>query len=179
MRHCRWPAPAESLSVDPSWEDIFDDAQDARKFAEELERQIEQLRASVGLAIQAAIDRSPTGEERMWAEISRADLMFLNDKQPPARVKNSYTAAVPEDNLFAWAAVAKQLSLFANLNIRSDLAKQIIETLDARFKQPAPEPDLHVVIFAGHRIDEVGRAVRRFPADREQQAGELIRNHCF
>ena len=129
---------AKSLSVDPSWEDIFDDAQDARKFAEELERQIEQLRASVGLAIQAAIDRSPTGEERMWAEISRADLMFLNDKQPPARVKNSYTAAVPEDNLFAWEAVAKQLSLFANLNIRSDLAKQ--DHRDARREVQAAGP---------------------------------------
>ena len=35
--------------------------------------------------------------------------------------------------------------------------------------------DLHVVIFVGHRIDEAGRPVLRFPRDREPQARNLIR----
>ena len=169
-------AVAKSLSGDPAWEDIFETAREARFYAEEVQRQMEQLRASVGLAIQAALKRLPSGNERTWAEISRADLMFLNDKERPTRVKNTYVSAVPESDLFAWDATTSQLKLFARLGIRSDLANQVVNALDAKFKPPPAEPDLHLVIFAGHRIDAVGRTERRFPEASEPRARQLIRD---
>lgn len=40
---------------------------------------------------------------------------------------------------------------------------------------PAPQPGLHLVIFAGHQIDQPGRSQPRFPETQEQRARTLIR----
>src|SRR4029079_19827698 len=52
-----------------------------------------------------------------------------------------------------------------------------ISTIDTLVLRPEVNDigDLHVVIFAGHRVDEAGRPVLRFPRDREPQARNLIR----
>lgn len=43
--------------------------------------------------------------------------------------------------------------------------------------EDAAEADkgLHLILFAGHRVDETGRKKQRFPADRVDQAEALIR----
>jgi hypothetical protein len=167
-------AIAKALSGDSDWENLFDDADRAQTYANELGRQIEILRSSTWLAIQAAIDRSPAGEERMWAGISRADLRFLSD-DPPQRVEKTYLDAIPGNNYFAWMAAKGQLELFASLGIKQDLVARVIAALDAKVRPAPPEPDFKIVIFAGHRIDETGRAEPRFPAAREARARQLIR----
>ena len=165
---------AQALSDGAEWEDLFDDEKDARDYKSELESQIGLLSASTRLAIQAALARLPKGDERMWAEISRADMMFLFEESA-GRVVRAYVDAVPDNNLFAWKAATDQLTLFAGLGIKVELAERIISTLAAKVKQPPPEPDLSIVIFVGHRIDDAGRAEARFPAEREARARELIR----
>jgi hypothetical protein len=47
--------------------------------------------------------------------------------------------------------------------------------LDAYVEPAKVVPGLHLVVVVGHRVDEPGRAVPRFPTDKEQQARELIR----
>jgi hypothetical protein len=64
---------------------------------------------------------------------------------------------------------------FAGLGIKADLANTIIEAVDAQVRSPAPVPDLHVIVFAGHRVDEPNRPEPRFPGDAEPRARELIR----
>jgi len=112
---------------------------------------------------------------RVWAELSAADHLFLVEERP-SRVIEAYKAAVPK-NRFAWNAARGQLELFAKLGYKTELANTIIWTMDNLVGRPEIDDigELHMVIFAGHRIDDAGRAVSRFPRDRESQARNLIR----
>ena len=169
---------AQDLSREGAWGDAFNDDDQAKAYASELERQVASLRAIVRLAIDAGLQRVPRDDkDRVWVEISRADLMFLIEDRAQ-RVVTAYLDAVPRNNFFAWDAAKGQLQLFASLGIRAEIAQRVIQTLDAEIKPPvqAPGVRLHAVIFAGHRIDEPGRAVPRFPADREPLAHERIRD---
>lgn len=164
---------AKVLSDAPRWEDLFDDADRAQAYASEVGRQIELLRGSVRLAVRAEIDRLPAND-CTWAEISRADITFLTEDRPD-RVEQAYIDAVPENDVFAWKSTKGQLELFASLDIRRDLALRVIRAVNAKIKQAAADPDLNIVVFAGHRIDEQGRGRPRFPASKEEQARKLVR----
>ena len=167
---------AHALSGETAWEDNFDDAEQAKAYASRLGRQVDSLRSIVRLAIDAALDRLPSDhKDRVWVEISRADLMFLIEESA-GRTVEAYRNAVPKDNFFAWDAAKGQLQLFAKLGIKPETAQRVVQTVDAEMKRPAPDPALHVVIFAGHRVDEPRRANRRFPEDQEPRAQERIRD---
>ena len=166
---------AQDLSREAAWQDAFDDPAQAEASRSELVRQVEALRGIVRLAVQATLDRLPSGhKDRVWAGISRADLMFLIEERAP-RVAKAYLDAVPRNRYFAWSAAKRQLQLFAGLGIRAELAAQVIDAVDAELKPSDPEPGLHVVVFAGHRVDEDNRAERRFPDDVVPRAREMIR----
>ncbi len=164
-----------------AWYDIFDKDEDAESARTGLEDRIASLRALVPLAVEAALKRMPDGDpERIWAEISAADMLFLTDGQRKGRVMGAYRDAIPLDKAFAWDAARGQLELFADLGVREQLAREVIETLDARFAESGGEPSaprrpVHLILFAGHRIDEPGRAEPRFPAAQEKRAKTLIR----
>jgi len=119
---------------------------------------------------------SRNDQNRVWAEISAADLMFLVEERP-SRAIEAYREAVPKNGFFAWNAARGQLELFTKLGYKGELANKIISTIDTHVVRPEVDDigDLQVVIFVGHRIDEAGRAVHRFPHDREPQARNLIR----
>jgi hypothetical protein len=166
---------AQDLARDAAWEDAFEDTEQASAFKSELGRQVEALRSSVRLAINAAIDRlAREGQDRVWADISRADFLFLTEERDK-RVVQAYRDAVPKSDAFAWDAARGQLLLFASLGIWAERAERIIRELDAYVEPAKSVPDLHLAVVVGHRIDEPGRAVPRFPADKEPQARELIR----
>jgi hypothetical protein len=164
------------LSNEEIWQDTFDSVDQALAYRTELKRQLEALHPIVSQAIEAALARmSRNDQNRVWAEISAADLLFLFEERP-SRVIGAYREAVPK-NGFAWNAARGQLELFAKLGYKTELANKVVSTIDALISRPEVDDvgDLHVVIFAGHRIDEVGRPVLRFPRDREPQARNLIR----
>jgi hypothetical protein len=119
----------------------------------------------------------PDGDpERMWAEISAADLLFLTGVRQ-RRVVGAYRDAIPRTKAFGWDAARGQLELFADLGVKEELAREVIEKIDAHLagadekKEPKP---VHLVIFAGHRVDEPGRTEPRFPAGQEKRAKSLI-----
>jgi hypothetical protein len=166
---------AQELALDSAWEYAFEDSEQATAYKSELGRQVEALRSSVRLATNAAIERlGQEGKDRVWANIGRADLLFLTEERDQ-RVVQAYRDAVPKSDAFAWDAARGQLQLFASLGVRAERAERVIQELDAYVEPTKSVPDLHLVVAVGHRTDEPGRAVRRFPADQEQQARELIR----
>jgi hypothetical protein len=102
--------------------------------------------------------------------------LFLTDQRAP-RVINRYRDVIPEDKPFVWDAAKGQLQLFADLGVKADLARQVITAIDGRqmAQKPTADKPLHVVLFAGHRVDAPGRVTARFPAQQESQAKHLIR----
>jgi hypothetical protein len=172
---------ALALSDEDVWQDAFDNSDQANAYKGELKRQIEALRPMVSQAIEAASARTDlSDDERLWAKICAADLMFLVEERNK-RVVEAYRNAIPRNGRFAWDAARGQLQLFALLGIKAELANEIMGTIDALVDRSEPdknEPDkkmLHTIVFAGHRVDEAGRKERRFPADRESMARDLIR----
>jgi len=165
---------ALDLSRDPAWEDAFDDAAQAEAYKIDLARQAEALRATVSLAMKGALKRLERGDkDRVWAEISAADLAFLVEENPRRAVK-AYLNAVPQNDFFAWDSARGQLELFSNLGVKAELANEVIKAVDDRMREPEPVADLHAVIVVGHQIDEAARPEPRFPAKGEMRARELM-----
>jgi hypothetical protein len=167
---------ALALSDGDVWQDAFDNYDQASAYKGELKRQVEALRPMVSQAIEAALARTDfSNDERLWAKISAADLMFMVEERNK-RVVEAYKNAIPRNDRFAWDAVKGQLQLFALLGIKADLANEVIGTMDALVDRSEPDKTvLHTIVFAGHRVDEAGRAKPRLPPDRETKARDLIR----
>jgi hypothetical protein len=162
---------ASNLASESAWDDTFDEPQKRR---EELASQVASLRPIVVQAVETAIARAASADDRLWARISAADLRFLSDDRP-ARVIRAYRDAIPRDNPFAWDAAKTQLQLFASLGVKAELANDVIQEIEPLVTVPTPTADLLLVIFAGHQIDEPQREKPRFPSDREERARTLIR----
>ena len=122
--------------------------------------------------------------DRVWAEVSRADLSFLVDKNA-YRILQQYKDAIPLDNPSAWDSAKGQLKLFASLGIKTDIAQKVIDTIDQRIifhksfsspeqKEKLPKPK-HLILFAGHLVDAPNRLQPRFPGNKETQAKKLIK----
>jgi hypothetical protein len=163
------------LAKEDSWGNSFQDEEEAGQWLRKLQRQLEPLRHSIAQAFEGCDAKLPKNDkERVWLNISRADLMFLSSAIEMSRVVEAYDSAVPLNDLFAWDAAKGQLQLYQNIGFRADAANAVIRQVDARFGSKVKEDELQVVIFAGHQVDEAGRATPRFPASRETQARDLI-----
>jgi hypothetical protein len=160
-----------------TWKLTFDHDPEAEAYRQKLAKEVEALRLLVPASAEAGLVRMlDTDPDRIWAEISKADMLFLLESRAE-RVINRYRDVIPKDKPFAWDAAKGQLQLFADLGVKADLARQVITAIDrhaADQKPPADKP-LHVVLFAGHRVDAPDRAMARFPAPQESRARGLIR----
>jgi hypothetical protein len=167
-------AIAKSLSAEETWEDAFDDERNARDTKDELSLAFDQLKGAVKLAMQAAQKKWPAGStDRIWADISSADLLFLTEDRE-ARVQRAYKDAVPPTPWFVGAAKG-QLELFAGLGIKAVLAEAIIADLDSGVRASTVGAPPSIVIVAGHRIDEPGRRETRFPESAVPAVREALR----
>lgn len=166
---------AFDLSRDADWEDAFDDTTQADSYKAKLTRDLDSLRGSVPLAIKTALERLPVRHsERPWAAVSQADLIFLTEERQ-GRVAKAYRDAVVGEKSFMWNAAKGQLQLFVELGVRSELADFVVKDIDPKVGPPEPTLQRHVVAFSGHRIDEPGRAVPRFPESKEDEVRTKIR----
>jgi hypothetical protein len=176
---------ALALSNEDVWQDAFDNSDRADAYKSELKRQVEALRPMVSQAVEAALARTNIrDDERVWTKLSAADLMFLTEERSK-RVVEAYKNAIPSNGQFAWDAAKGQLDLFALLGIKTTLANEVIQAIDATFERSEPgkvapaKPDkkaLHTIVVAGHRIDDAGRDKPRFPPESETKARDLIRD---
>jgi tetratricopeptide (TPR) repeat protein len=155
-----------STDADAGWEQSFDSDREAADYRERVDADVALLRAVVKVSAEAALHRPSTSDsDRLWAGITKADLLFLGDDNVK-RIVRSYMAALPDDDAFAWNAVVGQLALFASLGVRGQLTRDLMAQLQADTPQPdgASDTPLHVVVFAGHRVDAVDRTPPRLPA---------------
>jgi hypothetical protein len=167
-----------ALAATDAWGDAFETDDEADDYRKNLEKQVSSLRSIIPTSVAAALRRMPDGDpDRIWAEINNADVLFLTEAKRERRVIGAYRDAVRKDKLFAWDATRGQLALFADLGVQADLAQKIITEIDGRFadRQPVERcKPVHLVVFAGHRIDAPGRSESRFPGGQEIQARGLI-----
>jgi tetratricopeptide (TPR) repeat protein len=168
-------AIAKNLANEEQWEDSFDSEREARDKKEELTVAFDELKVAVKLAIQGAKERlTPDSNDRIWADISGADLLFVTEPKD-SRVARAYKDSVPATPWFVGAAKG-QLELFASLGIRPELAKAIVaELIDAAEPQSAARPPSAIVIVAGHLIDKPARAHARFPESAAPAVKERLR----
>ena len=163
------------LSSEEGWSDVFDDDKAAQDYRAVLERSVGALRAAVPLSVKAALekldDRDP---DRRWAKISEADVLFLTSDSD-RRVVKAYEDVFAGSPPFAWNAAKGQLELFASLGLRADRARSVMTAVEAVLGKEEASRPTRLVVFAGHQIDEPGRAEPRFPAGREAQARALIK----
>ena len=169
---------ALELSSLSAWAAAFADDTAAEAYREALTAEVARLRVLVPTAVQAELRRRPADDkDRIWAEISAADLQFLAPGALEPRVIQAYVDAIPADSPFAWDAARGQLELFQSLGVKADLVAGVLSQLDTRFpKKAAPSSrPIHLVVIAGHRVDAPGRTTPRFPEDKEALAKQLLR----
>jgi hypothetical protein len=155
-----------------AWMTNFDDDDQAIFYRQRTAKSVAELRLLVRASVEARLAQySDSDPDRIWAEISLADALFLSESVAQ-RVVNKYKAIIPKDKPFVWDAVRGQLELFSSLNVRGDVARQVITSVEV--KQHPSEKPLHLILFAGHRIDPPGRPEPRFPSERESKARQLI-----
>jgi hypothetical protein len=161
---------------DDLWKSTFDDDARADNYRRELTKDAATLRLLVPASVEAGLHRlSPADPDRVWAEISKVDVLFLTEPSEP-RVIQRYKDVIPKDNDFAWDAVKGQLQLFAALGMKADLVRRVIAAIDGQHKEQEPaDTSVQVVLFAGHRVDTPGRGEARFPTQQEGRAKSLIR----
>jgi hypothetical protein len=63
--------------------------------------------------------------------------------------------------------------LFADLGVKANLAKDVIAAIDSQYTEQKPIADkpLHVVLFAGHRVDAPGRVEAASRPSRKAEPG--------
>lgn len=158
------------------WASLFDDEEAANLGLTRLKREWAELATLVRASVRRAIKRS-TGGDKVWAAISDADLLFLTEDEStqaksPARLLKSYKDAVPAGGSFEWDSTRSQLELFESLGMRPQAARAVIDKLELTTPRPT-----HVLVFAGHTVDQPGRNPQRFPATAEAKARALIEAH--
>ena len=166
------------LAETDAWYDCFDSDHHAESYRGNLEQEITKLRTVVPTSVEINLRRMDKGDpKRTWAEISKADVMFLTDDKRETRVISAYRDAIPLDKPFAWDTTCGQLKLFADLGVQKDLASKVITEINARFMdretQVADKP-VHLILFAGHLVDAPGRSQQRFPVEYADRAKALI-----
>lgn len=166
-----------SASDDESWKNIFDDDDDAADFRKRLVDEVKIMETVVSASIETGLNKLTSDDSnRLWAEISKADLLFLRESREQ-RVVDFYKRTIPSNNPFAWDAAKGQLELFKSLDIKSDLADKIINSVNIQQKSsPKKDKPVHLVMFAGHRIDFPNRPAPRFPFNKETEAKEMVSN---
>lgn len=158
------------------WKAAFDSTEEA---AGKL-RQLTALRSDLAAGVRLAIESRRMAPQRehqtdVWVEISTADLVCLTSSRPN-RVGQAYKKALTEASEHAREAVRRQLLLYQRLGILKENIQSALESIaPIAHAEQVPETPPRVILFTGHRIDARDRKRARFPAAKEKQAREMIR----
>jgi hypothetical protein len=159
------------------WNERFERDADAAAELARLEERRQAVSGAVRLALQTV--RQP---DDPWAALSVADFAFLTSTRPAA-VADKYRIAAekPAIKQFHIDSARRQLDLYRQLGLWSEKTDAAIQVLDAALRQDgasAPREVRRVLLFTGHRLDDEGRKVPRFPrtAEAERRAREMIRD---
>ena len=123
------------------------------------------------MSIEAAV-AGASDDERLWAEVSLADLTFYCGTKPAvvaARYKQKTATLTP----FMIGAVRDQVKIFRDLGVYAEAAEAALGAMKEAKEPPSEEPPL-VILFTGHRVDNPGRTPPRFPEAKVAAAAEEI-----
>lgn len=129
-------------------------------------------------AVRFAAEYEQEENQSFWSKATLGDLEVLVGT--PDTVTATYKEAIAESekDWFALNSSRAQLQMLKDLGFRPDVVEAGIDTFErALQKLTIPEDSWrprHVFLFSGHMIDEHGRAVPRFPADKESIAAQKI-----
>ena len=181
------------LAQSPRFKNLFGGDQDEvdtylRGLGKALAAQEHVVRASIKRAI-----ASEQGSKLIWAQISFADLLFLEGANDPSEsgrsvVVDAYRNALPEDRGFYWNAARNQLQLFEQLGLAMETARAVLEAFDGPASDPSPLSTTlaggasapkrrHLIVFSGHTVDRVDAdpsRAPRFPGTEQARARSLI-----
>jgi hypothetical protein len=163
------------------WNQQFKSDKKAAIALEEYEEHTAKLEAAVQVSLDAVFKRPERArDERMWAEISRADLACITTNDPP-RVAAAYKKALAAAPDFARSSVRQQLTIYRDLGVLGDNLEEVFKVVGNPNTTPAGDQSeritarKRVLVFAGHMIDAPNRQTPRFPADKELVAREKIK----
>lgn len=165
------------LGALPTWRNLFKGNKlQADRALQDLQDELPRLANVVAASITRAREQLPD-DERLWADIADADLLFLTLPEDelladPSVLVQAYRDAIPPNKAFAWDATSGQLALFAQLGHRAAAVQAVMQAFETAGGGAAAESK-HLVVFAGHCIDSPG-APPRFPATAEDKARERI-----
>ena len=157
------------------WKGRFEDDDTAEAALRRRERQRQDLIGAMALCIEANMARK--GNTDHWLNITEADLRLLTTSRPSV-ARDSYAAIMPKSEPFEIDAIRGQLSIYSDLDILRDNVAAAFDVLgepSSVDKTTTPSAGLdQVIVFAGHRIDDPGRKVPRFPQSCQPVAREAI-----
>jgi hypothetical protein len=164
------------------WNALFDGDKQAADTLEAANSRFSQLAGAVELAIEArqlahARKVSPDAEDKLWTDISAADLAFLTSSRPKA-VAQKYRVALTIAPSFAVDSVRDQIRIFQRLELRSDFVGEALMVTGPGDSAVASPTGGRVLLFTGHMIDSEDRAQPRFPrtARAESAARQMIKD---
>jgi hypothetical protein len=168
------------------WDQNFKTSKKAADALEELEERAVKLAGAVEISLEASLSRPDLkDDEKLWAQISEADLAYITTNDPP-RVAAAYKKALGGVPDFAADSVRQQLAIYRDLAALTDNLAEVVKVtgepspLREPGAQPAPKPERkRVLVFAGHMIDSPDRKTPRFPADKEAVAREEIKQRVL
>ena len=168
-----------------AWQDKFETDTDAARALDEMKERVRDLEGAVQLSLRRGEKReAPGSEDARWVRCSMADALLLRQERAP-RVIAGYRRALEGAPPFFFDAVNRQWRMFAALGLFAATlaaAQPVVDGLEAAARAQAGEPAAaaepppdRVLLFTGHRIDDVGRATPRFPAAMEATARQALR----
>jgi tetratricopeptide (TPR) repeat protein len=128
-------------------------------------------------AVRFAADCETDPTQIYWAKATLGDLEALIGT--PSTVTDAYKEAVAknENDWFALHSSRSQLELLNTLGFHTDRVQAGLAVFDralARLTKPGKWEPRQVILFSGHMIDAPDRPTPRFPAEKEQIAGQKI-----
>ncbi|MEJ7830007.1 MAG: hypothetical protein WKF91_17490, partial [Segetibacter sp.] len=156
------------------WELHFNTPELALQKLQELKQKYEGLKHSVYYSIKAGkhtIDKD--SDEYAWLKITEADFICLTETRP-ARVKLFYQNALREASNLNFDATVRQLLIYQQLGVVKDNITAALEALPA-VSIAGGKTKTHTILFTGHMIDQPGRQELRFPATKEQEVRNAIK----
>ena len=165
-----------ALAAPQAWADAFGSDDEARCALLALQREASTLDGAVHWSLLSALQREAPGSDgQRWVRVSIADAQLLRDERP-SRVQAAYRQALEGADSSFFSSVRRQWRMFERLGLMSEQLPPL-QALADTLTPPEPEapadgalPPQRLILFAGHRLDEPGRAQPRFPADRAPQA---------
>jgi hypothetical protein len=156
------------------WQVLVDD--DDNRKTEKLEEKFQKLSNTLSFSLEAEKRRLKAAEQTdRWFDITQADFIFLTSADQ-TKIPIWYSRALNGAENFYLESAEKQIKMYEKLHVLTDNVKAALGAI--------PEKQItwdqkHYLLFTGHMIDKIDRPNPRFPAAKEAQVKQKIREQVM